>query len=261
MKLQKEQHEKFNIFFEKPTRDGLREIISNSIGETDYLDFKAEWPELVKVSKHILAFANSGGGAMVVGVKQNSNGEFNSVGLSECKDKVDIKKITQKYVPPEVDYEIFDFSFSESEYPTLKGRRFQVLLVEYLNKLLPLLSLKEGKGIKGNVAYIREGTETIEANHSKFQDLINKRIDSKYSSSHLKVSQDLEQLRRLYDYVWSEDEMFTYGDIKVFPEHFGHVEAERAQAEYKYQEFISDIITQKENVIKDKLGLFNKVNT
>jgi hypothetical protein len=46
MKLKKSRHEALAQFFEQPTRERLREIIKTSIGETDYLDCKAEWPDL-----------------------------------------------------------------------------------------------------------------------------------------------------------------------------------------------------------------------
>lgn len=70
MKLVKPQHEAFAQFFEKTTCELLRELIRKSIGETNYLNFKAEWPDFVKVSKHILALANSGGGALVLSLNQ-----------------------------------------------------------------------------------------------------------------------------------------------------------------------------------------------
>lgn len=41
MKLAKSQHELFAQFFEEPTREKLRDLVKQNIGETDYLDFKA----------------------------------------------------------------------------------------------------------------------------------------------------------------------------------------------------------------------------
>jgi len=199
MKLAKTQHEAFAQFFEKPTRESLRDLIKQSIGETDYLDFKSEWPDLIKISKHILALANTGGGALVLGLHQTDDGQIEAKGLAEFKDKVDIVKTIKKYIPTTVQYEIFDFSYNESEYPSLKGKMFQVVLVEFSEKILPILSLKDGSGINANVAYIREGTESIEANHEKLEHLINLRIESGYSSSHtLDLREHLEQLQVLY---------------------------------------------------------------
>ena len=199
MKLAKPQHEAFALFFEEPTREKLRELVKHNIGETDYLDFKAEWPDLVKVSKHILALANSGGGVLVIGLHQTDAGDLEATGLLEFKDKVDIVKTTNKYVPANVNFDIFDFSYTDSEYQSIKGKKFQVVLVEYSEKILPLLSLKEGHSIKPNVAYIRHGTESTEANHDQLEHLINLRIESGYSSSHtLELEEHLDQLQVLF---------------------------------------------------------------
>jgi predicted HTH transcriptional regulator len=165
MKLAKTQHEGFAQFFEQPTREKLRELVKQNIGETDYLDFKAKWPDLVKVSKHILALANSVGGVLLVGVSQTDTGNIESIGLSEFKDKSEILKTTAKYIPAKVSYDILDFSYQDSEFFSIKGKKFQVVLVEYFEKILPILSLKQGNKIKSNVAYIRHGTESTEANH------------------------------------------------------------------------------------------------
>jgi len=126
MKLAKPQHEAFAQFFEKPTREKLRELVKQNTGETDYLDFKAEWPDLVKVSKHILALANSGGGVIAIGLNQTDEGDIEATGLAEFKDKVDVAKTTKKYIPANVHYEVLDFSYTDSEYPSLKGKMFQV---------------------------------------------------------------------------------------------------------------------------------------
>jgi hypothetical protein len=72
-------------------------------------------------------------------------------------------------------------------------------LVEYKPKLLPILSLKEGKDIKPNVVYLRRGTSSDEANHEELQKIINERIETGYSSTHLlELSKHLEQLKALY---------------------------------------------------------------
>jgi predicted HTH transcriptional regulator len=200
MILAKSQHEAFAQFFEKPTREKLRDLVKQNIGETDYLDFKVEWPDLVKVSKHILALANSGGRALIIGINQTGAGDMESTGLPELRDKVDIVKTTNKYVPANVNFDILDFSYTESEYQSMKGKMFQVVLVEYSEKILPLLSLKEGNGIKSNVAYIRHGTESTEANHNQLEHLVNLRVESGYSSSHtLELKDHLEQLQKLHE--------------------------------------------------------------
>lgn len=247
MKLAKEQHEAFAQFFEKPTREGLRDLIKQNIGETDYLDFKSEWPDLIKVSKHILALANSGGGIIVIGLKQTDDGHIDAIGLNGFLDKAVIGKTIKKYVPSSVQYDVLDFSYKESEYATLKGKFFQVVVVEYSEKTLPILCLKDGTEIKSNVAYIREGTESKEANHEKLEHLLNLRIESGYSSSHtLNLVEHLDQLRQLYK---SRDRDTIHGlsssTMKLF---LGYTLEE-------YYEFVEEIIESKKSRIEKVLDI------
>lgn len=61
----KSLYEEFAVFFENPTRDSLRKLLSRNFGESNQIDFKESWPESNKLAKHILAFANSGGGVIL----------------------------------------------------------------------------------------------------------------------------------------------------------------------------------------------------
>jgi predicted HTH transcriptional regulator len=245
MKLAKPQHEAFAQFFEKPTRERLRELVKQNIGETDYLDFKVEWPDLVKVSKHILALANSGGGALVIGVNQTDAGSIEAKGLTEFKDKVDIIKNTNKFIPANVSFEILDFSYADSEYPSIKGKMFQVVLVEYSEKILPLLSLREGTGIKSNIAYIRHGTESTEANHVQLEHLVNLRIESGYSSSHtLELKEHLDQLQVLYQARKNKNSFDISSSI---------MESVFGNPLKDYYKFVEDMISSKKLRIKREL--------
>jgi hypothetical protein len=58
MALKKTFHEAFTKFFEEPTRDKLRELLKNNVGELDNLDFKESFPAKDKLAKHLLAMAN-----------------------------------------------------------------------------------------------------------------------------------------------------------------------------------------------------------
>ena len=152
------------------------------------------------MAKHILALANSGGDELIVGVSQEENGDIETPGLTEFLDKAEIAKTVKNYVPSNVIYEVFDFPYNSSEYDSIRGKKFQVLLVEYSEEILPLLAIKAGNNIKANVAYIRSGTESTEANHQQLEHLLNLRIESGYSSSHtLELAEHLEQLKTLYN--------------------------------------------------------------
>jgi predicted HTH transcriptional regulator len=198
MALLKRQYESFAKFFEEPTRESLREIIKHSIGELDCLDFKAIWPDTPKLAKHILGLANSGGGALVIGNKQNEDGSIDSVGLDKLVDKTVITAKIKHFLPDQINVDIWDFSFNESEYPTLKGKSFQVLLVESDPKDLPFLAKKDGDGVRRNAVYVREGVSTTEASHEALQKIINRRIETGYSSQKVfALKEYIEQLKIL----------------------------------------------------------------
>lgn len=246
MKLAKAQHEMFAQFFEQPTREKLRDLLKQSIGETDYLDFKAEWPDLSKVSKHILALANSGGGALVLGLRQTDDGVIETIGLTEFTDKADVSKTVKRFLPKNVQYEVFDFFYTESEYQVLKGKKFQVVLVEYSEKLLPLLSLKEGDGVRANVAYVRDGTESVEANHEQLEHLINLRIESGYTSTHtLDLREHLDQLRALYKASRAEN---SWGILST-----ATIESFLSSPMTEYYKCIEDMISSKKLRIQKEL--------
>lgn len=234
MKFNKNPHEEFAKFFDNPTRTSLRTLIQNNIGETDYLDFKEAWVEYPKLAKHILAFANTQGGALIIGIKENKDGTTNPVGIKKLIDKEKINKGLKKYLPNSVIWEVYDFVYKEDKYPKLQGRKFQVLIVEYDPKQIPILCLKSGDDIKSNVLYIRNGTSTTEANHNDVQQIINKRLDTGYSSkNNVILYEHLEQLKTLYKQ--KENSRFLIPIVKK-----------------DYYDFLSKLIKQKRDMI-DKL--------
>ncbi|MEH6416205.1 AlbA family DNA-binding domain-containing protein [Pseudomonas sp. CGJS7] len=206
MTILKEQHEAFAQFFTAPTREALRELLRRNIGETDYLDFKADWPVLPKLARHILALANSGGGALVVGVSQQADGSLVPTGLPSIKDKAQLIPPLSGYMPKPLEYQILDFAFGAAEYEALVGKSFQVLLVEDNPKLLPFLALKEGEGLRTSVIYVRDGTTSTEAGHVQLQAVLNRRIESGYSSQpSLDLDKHLAQLRVLDEWREAND--------------------------------------------------------
>lgn len=198
MAILKEQHETFARFFAEPTREALRELLRRNIGETDYLDFKADWPILPKLARHVLAMANSGGGALVVGVTQQADGSLIASGLPAIKDKAQLIPPLSAYLPKTLEYQILDFTFAAAEYEALVGKAFQVLLVEDEPKQLPFLALKDAEGLRASAIYVRAGTTSTEAGHVELQGVINRRIESGHSSQpSLELDKHLAQLRTL----------------------------------------------------------------
>ena len=206
MALLKEQHESFARFFTEPTREALRELLRRNIGETDYLDFKADWPSVPKLARHVLALANSGGGALVVGVSQQADGSLLPSGLQALKDKAQLMPPLGAYLPKTLEYQILDFSFSAAEYQALVGKSFQVLLVEDEPKHLPYLALKEAEGLRTSAVYVRTGTTSSEAGHLELQAVLNRRIESGHSSQPtMELEKHLAQLRILDEHRWGND--------------------------------------------------------
>lgn len=126
-------HEEFARFFEDPKRETFRDLIRNNFGESAALDFKENWPEDPKTARHLLGLGNSGGGCLIFGVAEQSDGSLQAVGIEKIRDKADIINGIEKYLPNSVistmNNNILDFSFTESEYPLIRGKKFQVIFI------------------------------------------------------------------------------------------------------------------------------------
>lgn len=242
MSLQKTQHETFALFFEKPVRESLRELVKTNIGETDYLDFKEDWPADTKLAKGVLALSNSGGGVIVIGMKEEDDGTLSTKGLNELRDKEKISKSLSKYLPKSVSWDSINFHYEEAEYPVLKGKKFQVLLVEYKPKKVPFLSKKAGEYVKDNTIYIRRGTSSTEADHDEVQELIAVRLKSAPAVG-LRLSMDdhMQQLKDLYKHKEVDNPLFR---------NTSQIQKIISGDKYKeYNEFIDDLISMKKDVI------------
>lgn len=255
MAIEKRLYEGFAKFFEKPTRDHLRELLQSNVGEINLLDFKETWPSKFKLAKHVLAFSNSGGGVLVIGVAEKDS-DLESVGLVELTDKADIEKSISPYLPNGVNYDVLDFSYSASEYDDLVGKSFQVMLIEHDPKRIPFLCKKAGDGLKNNVVYIRRGTNSTEANHDEIQKLINDRIETGFSSSNiLALEEHLEQLKTLYSYTHKYSTVgFKFGlssnTIRAFESMFSR-EKNPHFPEESFDEFIATMIRKKKKRIEN----------
>ncbi|MBA4158942.1 MAG: ATP-binding protein [Gemmatimonadetes bacterium] len=194
--------EDFARFFESPSREALRDLIRDHAGELDEYDFKLAWPAFSKVARHIIAMANSGGGAIVFGVQEKDDGSFEPKGLESMVDKADVQRGLSSFLPGQIGYEVVNFTYSASEYSALVGKTFQVLIVDDLPQYLPFTSKGAGDGIREDTIYIRRGTSSERANYEELQQILNRRIETGYSSrNELKLEQHLAELKALYQQV------------------------------------------------------------
>lgn len=198
----KSWQEDFAQFFEGPSREGLRDLLRDHVGELDSYDFKREWPSFPKLARHILGFANSGGGCLVFGVDEQDNGSFDPTGLGSLVEKAEVHQGVEKYIPTQLEYEVLDFSYRDSEYNKLIDKSFQVLVVEDLPQYIPFVALDHGDGIRKNAIYTRRGTSTTKANYEELQEILNRRVETEYSSQkELDLDRHLSELRTLYRYI------------------------------------------------------------
>lgn len=195
--------EEFARFFEQPTRQGLSKLIHDNVGETDQLDFKRDWIPFPIVARHILAIANSGGGCIVFGVAEKDQGGLEACGLSATKDKATISKGLDKFFPEQLSYEVLDFVYSASEYSTLIGKKFQVVLIEDAPEYLPFVSKAESaSAIDRAVVYVRRKTASEKANYEELQSVLNRRIQTGFSTQgEFNLQKEFQELKLLYGQV------------------------------------------------------------
>lgn len=240
-------YEVFAEFFEQPTRSRLRELLKNNLGEFNHLDFKEQWlPKEArgKLARDILGFANSGGGVLVIGIKECTDGSLSSVGISKLMDKTDIHNSIKKFVPGDIGYDVYDFSFKESEYAVIKGKKFQVLLVEDRPQRLPFISTVDGTEITSNTIYVRVGVSTSPATHDQVQKILNRRIETGHSTDReLTLKEHLDELKLLYAHMSPSSipiDMIKFVMNLHYPDE-------------GYEAFIARMIRSKKKVIEDFL--------
>ncbi len=146
---------------------------------------------------------NKSGGVIIFGVEENKKDKtFTATGLSNLDDKTDFLNKLKKYIPFRLNFEVIDFSFEESEYPKIKGKSFRVLIVEYDPKYIPFLPEKESDKFKRYHIFIRHNTSTILAEYDNLQDILNRKLETNYSSSReISLAEHIAELKELYSMI------------------------------------------------------------
>ncbi|MEQ7421977.1 ATP-binding protein [Xanthomonas campestris pv. campestris] len=259
-------HESFSQFFENPTRESLRSFLKDHVGELRNCDFKEQWPELASVAKHIVGIANAGGGCLIFGVKEDSNG-LEPIGISGQKDKADVISGIKRYLPEPLlsSLEIADFFYTAAEYPTLVGKKFQVLFVQSDVGSLPYVAQQTGVAIRSGGIYIRREGSTEEGNHEDVQRLLQSRVA--VSATTAKVStlkEHLEELKLLYSEVPRNVQVsapliahaeWAKGLARFASMFVGDTEPNPSYPQEDYQAFILRVLSSKKRVIERTLGL------
>lgn len=197
-------YEEFASFAENPRRDTFRRLVKDHFGEQDNLDFKADWIESSKLARHILGMANSQGGCLIFGMKENEDKTIEPIGLSDAKDQSDFSKQLKKFLPSYLLSSVvfLTFSFTESEYPKLIGKTFQVVVVYDQPEYLPFVCEGQSTETKEGDIFVRRRTDTVLANYEEVQRIINRRIETQYSTQdEMDLKKEFEELKILYSLI------------------------------------------------------------
>ena len=256
-------HEGFARFFEHPTREGLRDLLKRNVGEFAYCDFKENWPAHAKTARHILGIANSAGGCMVIGVREKKDKSLESIGLKTLTDKTDVLKGIQKFLPEllfsTLGNSIVDFSFKESEYLTIRGKKFQVLFVGDDPKHIPFIATAKGEGIRKLGIYVRQGPATQEANYEELQRVINRRLETGYSSQReIDLTTHLGELQALYHNISKyhyPHAITTQAITSILAPLQGKPELNPAYPKEGYDDFVAHMVERKKRLIEMVLNV------
>ena len=250
---------------QEPTLDNFREFIHSQMGEHNAIDFKGQWIEGAALAKEILALANSKGGIIVFGVAENEDKTTKIDGLSEIRDKAVISNDIKNYISSDLKYDVYDFSYETAEYEVMKGKKFQMLVVEDTPEHIPFLAKRESGSLKQNMIYVRRGTSCEIANQEELDRLLKRRINYLHpvKGEPLELEEHLKQLKVLYKNVDKEKVYYETGALgQVLRGIISYVGQEKRREpnplypDEEYEEFISRLITAKKNKIERVLDLY-----
>lgn len=91
----------------------------------------------------MIGMANIGGGAIIFGVKENSDHTFESIGLQSLEDQEKIHSKIYNFLPNEVKFEVFNYDFTDESYDKITGKLFQILIIESSDRDLPYVWQKK----------------------------------------------------------------------------------------------------------------------
>ena len=247
-------------FFTSPSKDNLPAILSAD-KEYDYLDFKSEWHERSQLARHILAFSNSGGGAIIIGVEEAGDKSLESSGVADPLDESDFGNKVEKYLPDSAHdvYSLETFTYGEVYDDGISGRTFQALFINGAGERAPLVATNAGKNIDEGSIYVRRNTKSSVANYEEVQSLLRRRRESGVEKETAELHEELRQLKTLYNEIDRKKTISSLAALAGALNTFPHEET-RPNPHYPnqdYEEYISHLIKEKKVRIEKRLGVEN----
>lgn len=192
----------FDLIVKNPSRDGFKTFLKESCGELDNIDFKEKWITKGKLAKIMLAMANTGGGVIVLGIKENKDDNYLAVGIDELKDAADVEKEIKKLVPRNLSYSVLNFIYDDEIYGEYAGKKFQAIIIADAPEQLPFFSIGASDDIEKDCVYVRRGTSSEKASARDFETMIQRKLENVFKESNdLSLKEHLEQLQFLYDSI------------------------------------------------------------
>ena len=177
--------------------DPIFDYLLNQKKESVFLDFKRtidiqDKSHYLKIIKDVLAFANSGGGYLLIGVDENKSskvpGRFTKIGVTNefQFDDASFQEKINSYIddPITIHYAFFKRDLNNLE------KQFALIYIPPSHKILK--PLKDGKysindkekfAFRKNIVYVRRGTQSIIASSYEIKDMETRINDSNYRLS------------------------------------------------------------------------------
>ena len=153
-------------------------------GENQYIEFKhkVNFPE--KVAREIVAFVNTKGGKILVGVDDNKN----IFGLKNAEEEIFvIQKMIQDYIKFPIEYELEKIQISDKK---------DVIVIKVIeSKIKPNYALNSPKE-KFGIAYVRHKDQSIQAS---FEMLAIMRLDKKERNYIFTFDTESKQILQILD--------------------------------------------------------------
>ena len=159
----------------------FKELVYRGV-ESDVLDYKApvNWTLLSKQQKakfvrHALAFANTGGGAIVIGVREDLNGHpsiYEGLSDEECHsfDPSTVGTYINSHVDPAIDLTV--------ERPLVDGKRYAILIIKPFKDIPHVATHSIDDELRSGIFYIRSASASSRpaARAGEMHDLIRRAL-------------------------------------------------------------------------------------
>jgi predicted HTH transcriptional regulator len=240
-------------FIKHPDKYNLERLRDLHTGEQNYIDFKREWMADYDTLRHIIGFANSGGGCILIGVEEDSGHILNFVGLKNFTDKTKFQEKLSKHISSELKYEIHDITTDKIDNSDISDKKFQAIIIFDNPAKIPFVVLKDfdesgSKKIKAGDIYCRSKVSTNLVNQSDLENIFKRKVEALMSEKTTMDFKDhIDQLKVLYDSI----KEFKYESIFDLSSILQRKTENDNFPEESFDEFISKMIDCKKKRIEE----------